>query len=85
MPDTEYLEIKNTRMYIIENSEVEPLIWQNIDHLEVKRWLNKLDVDFILIQKEYYHLAAYFLKYKNDYDIILDNPRKGEILIHYLT
>lgn len=74
--DNEWLEIRNPRIFIFDK--------MNIDHKKVTDNLLKNNVDYILIDREYYNLLLpYFKKFCKDYDIVFENPERGEMVVRY--
>jgi hypothetical protein len=56
-----------------------------VNHEAVKDWLNKQNVDYLLIQKDYYSkLIPYFQHYDRNYKIVFNNKDSEELIVHYL-
>lgn len=56
---------------------------QIVKHKDVKEWLNRFSVDYILVQAERYpSLLPYLQEHPEDYGIVFNNPKKGEIIVH---
>ena len=83
-PDNEnsWLEIKDLKVYVIDDRLFD---YNSIDHKAVEDWLNRYDVDYILIEKKYYsYLLPYFRRFSEDYDIVFNNHERRELIVHYL-
>lgn len=83
-PDNEnsWLEIKDLKIYVVDEFVPD---CNSIDHKAVEDWLNRYDVDYILIEKKYYsYLLPYFRWFSEDYDIVFNNQERRELIVHYL-
>jgi len=59
--------------------------YQYVNHSAAKDWLNRYNVDYILIEEKFYlYLLPYFRKFPQDYDIVFNNSAKKELIVHYI-
>ena len=80
--ENEWLEIKDLKIYVVDEFVPD---CNSIDHKAVEDWLNRYDVDYILIEKEYYsYLLPYFRRFSEDYNMVFNNQERRELIVHYL-
>jgi hypothetical protein len=89
--EDEWIEIKNVRIYVVDSLAKYYKVPDHyisdvlVNHEAVKDWLNKQDVDYLLIQKDdYSKLISYFQHYDRDYKIVFNNKDHEELIVHYL-
>lgn len=80
----DYADTRNNRnpLFISENATGV----KTIDHEAVIKWLNQRDVDYILIEKDFYaSLSAYFEKFPETFNIVFNYPQNGEMVVSYTS
>jgi len=85
-----WLEMKNVRIYIADSID---RYYQapegygggiQVNHEEVKSWLDQYHVNYLLIDKSfYYKLLPYFNRFPVDYKIVFNNKLNGELIVQY--
>jgi len=85
-----WLEMKNVRIYIADSMDKyyqAPKGYDagiQVNHEEVKDWLNKHHVDYLLIENSFYtKLLPYFNRFPMDYKIVFNNKQDGELIVRY--
>ncbi len=75
---------KTVKVYMGSGTSFPEYESQIIKHKDVKKWLNRYSIDYILVQAERYPiLLPYLREHPGDYEVVFNNPERGEIIAHY--